>query len=160
MRLGRLTNPKVEVLVWASLLRCWTRSLALQESEQELAVSVRSLRSLSSLGCEKVLNTDVRCSCAAGRWSARWWAAGGRIVRTVLRRRVRVATAVGMLSGFGRHDVAGREGHCRWFLRGLLRGGQTKETRSIIGHAAVDGRHVTTRRLETRLRRVDGTLGS
>ena len=81
MRLGRLTNPKVEILVWAGLLRCWTGSLALQESEQELAVSVRSLGSLGSLGCKKVLDTDVRSSCAAGRWSARWWAAGGRIVR-------------------------------------------------------------------------------
>ena len=160
MRLGRLTNPKVEVLVWAGLLRCWTGSLALQESEQELAVSVRSLRSLSSLGCKKVLDTDVRCSCAAGRWSARWWAAGGRIVRTVLRRRVRVATAVGMLSGFGGHDVAGREGHRRWFLWRLLRSGQTKEAGSIISHAAVDGRHVAAWRLESRLRRVDGTFGS
>jgi hypothetical protein len=109
MRLGRLTDPKVEVLVRTGLLRCWTGSLTLQETEQELTVSVRSLGSLGSLGCEKVLNADVRSSCTAGRWSARRRAIGGRVVRAMLRRRVRVAAAIGMLGRFGRYDVAGWE---------------------------------------------------
>jgi hypothetical protein len=109
VRLRRLTNPKVEVLVWASLLGCWTRSLALQKTEQEFTVSVRGLGSLGSLSCEKVLDADVGSSCAARRWSARGRSTGGRVVGTMLRRRVRVASAVGRLNGLGRHDVARRE---------------------------------------------------
>jgi len=109
VRLGRLTNPKVEVLVWASLLRCWARSLALQKTEQEFTVSVRGLGPLGSLSCEKVLDADVGSSCAARRWSARGRSTGGRVVRTMLRRRVRVTTAIGRLNGLGRNDVARRK---------------------------------------------------
>jgi hypothetical protein len=108
MRLGRLTNPEVKVLVRASLLGCWTGSLALQQTKQKFTVSVRSLRSLSSLGCEKVLDANVRGGCAARRRSTRGRSASGRVVGTMLRR-VRVATAVGRLNGLGRHNVAGRE---------------------------------------------------
>lgn len=163
VRLRRLTNPKVEVLVWASLLRCWPRSLALQKTEQELTVSVGSLRSLGSLSCEKVLNADVGSSCTARRWSARGRSTGCRVVGTMLRRRVRVTTAVGRLNGFGRDDVARWERQRRWLLWCLLGRGETKETSSIISHTAVDGRHVAAglgaRRLETRLWRVYGAFG-
>lgn len=108
MRLGRLANPKVEVLLWTGLLRCWTGSLALQETEQEFTVTVRGLGSLGALSCEKVLDADVRSSCAAGGGSTRGRSTGSRVVRAVLRR-IRIMVAVGGLGGFGRHHVAWRE---------------------------------------------------